>query len=418
MRRFKTLALASMFAGAVLFGFTPAEHVRAADHGDAPNVDNDAGADITDLFAFLDPNDNTQVIIIGDVHGFIVPGEAGNFASFDPTVQFRFDLQQTDGVKPDASVLVTFSERTGATNAQTATITLPGKGPVKKRQFTALTTPATLGATANTQTITTDPTSGVKFFAGEVDDPFFFDVPAFDRFIASVQAGTPDATVFSRGRDSFAGYNVLGIAFSFPIAMIRGAATNNTLGVQFVTSRRTQTPDLTHGGFHVSGLYRQVDRMGNPAVNTALIPFAKKSLYNASTPIDDSKGKFAADIVASLKALGTDQAHIDILAGVAVTKGDYLRLDLTQPNTGTQGGTNTAARFPNGRRLADDTIDILLTLIANGTPAPNNGVATGMPGLLGDGVDASDIPPQNQFPFLALPHQPLNTGVIDDDTRN
>ena len=49
--------------------------VRAADHGDAPNIDNDAGADIADVFAFLDPNDNTKVVIIGTVHGFIVPGD-------------------------------------------------------------------------------------------------------------------------------------------------------------------------------------------------------------------------------------------------------------------------------------------------------------------------------------------------------
>ena len=188
--------------------------------------------------------------------------------------------------------------------------------------------------------------------------------------------------------------------------------------MQFVTSRRTQTPNTKTGGFKSTGAFKQVDRMGNPAINTALIPFAKKSLYNASSPVDDAKGKFATDIEATLTSLGTDAAHIGILASVAVTKGDYLRLDLTQPNTGPNGGTNTEARYPNGRRLADDTIDIILTLVANGTPAPNNGVATGIPGLLGDNVDAADMPPQSQFPFLALPHQPQATGVIDDGTRN
>jgi hypothetical protein len=93
-------------------------------------------------------------------------------------------------------------------------------------------------------------------------------------------------------------------------------------------------------------------------------------------------------------------------------------LDLTQPNTGTAGGNNTAARYPNGRRLADDTIDIILTLIANGTPADNNGVATGLTGKLGDGVDAATVPPQDQFPFLALPQQPKSPGTLDDGTRN
>jgi hypothetical protein len=418
MRKFNNLAAGLILAGAAFFGFATGGTVRAADHGDGPSVDNDAGADLADVFAFLDPNDNTKVVLIGTVHGFIVPGEAGNFAAFDPTVQFRFDLEQTGDAKADASIIITFSPRTGATDPQTATITLPGKGNPKKRQFTAPTTPASLAATAKTQTITTDPASGVQFFAGEVDDPFFFDIPAFSRFVASVKAGAPDPTVFTRGRDSFAGYNVLAFALSLPIDLVRGASTNTVLGVQCVSSRRTQTSNTKTGGIRATGAFKQIDREGNPAVNVALVPFGMKDLYNVSTPLDDAKGKFADAIVATLKSFGTDDAHIAILAGVAVTKGDFLRLDLTQPNTGPMGGTNTAARFPNGRRLADDTIDILLTLIANGTPAPNNGVATGIPGLLGDSVDASDVPPQNQFPFVALPHQPLATGVVDDATRN
>ena len=90
---------------------------------------------------------------------------------------------------------------------------------------------------------------------------------------------------------------------------------------------------------------------------------------------------------------------------MAVTNGDFLRLDLTVPNSGAGGGDNAAAAFPNGRRLKDDTIDILLTIIANGTP-------------LGDNVNASDVPPQDTFPFLALPQQPRPPGVTDDNTRN
>jgi hypothetical protein len=216
-----------------------------------------------------------------------------------------------------------------------------------------------------------------------------------------VSAGTPDATVFSRGRDTFAGYNVMGIAMSLPIALIRGEETNNTVGALFTTNRRSQSVNTKLGGFKGTGKFRQVDRMGNPGVNVALIPFAKKSLYNASTPLDDSKNKFTNDIVATLQFLGTQEAGINALAGVAVTNGDFLRLDLTVAND----GTNAAAAFPNGRRLTDDVIDTLLTIIANGT-------------TLGDNVNASETPPQTQFPFLALPHQPLDAGVTDDTTRN
>jgi hypothetical protein len=219
-----------------------------------------------------------------------------------------------------------------------------------------------------------------------------------------VVAGNPDPSKLTRGRDTFAGYNVLGIAFSFPVDLIRGDADNNVLGVEFITSRRSQTPS-SKGGFGGKGDFRQVDRMGNPAVNVALIPFAKKSLYNASTPAQDAAGKFASDIIGTLQLLGTDDAHINALAGVAVVKGDFLRLNLSIPNTGPRGGTNPGAAFPNGRRLADDTIDIILTIVANGA-------------TLGDNVNASDIPPQSEFPFLALPQQPRDPGVTDDNTRN
>src|SRR5205823_10552186 len=65
---------------------------RAADHGDAPSLAQDQGADIGDAYFFLDPNDNTQVVIIGTFHGFITPGEAANFAVFDPAIRYRFEI--------------------------------------------------------------------------------------------------------------------------------------------------------------------------------------------------------------------------------------------------------------------------------------------------------------------------------------
>src|SRR5687768_1809469 len=135
MRILKLLAVAGLFAGTSLAS-VPA---RAADHGDAPNLASDSGADIGDVYFFRDPNDSTQVILIGTVHGFIVPGEAGNFGAFDHLIQYRFDLEQTGDAKPDASITVTFGERTAATAPQAATITLPGPGK-KKPTFTATST--------------------------------------------------------------------------------------------------------------------------------------------------------------------------------------------------------------------------------------------------------------------------------------
>src|SRR5258706_1732357 len=222
MRKFSSIAASVLLAGIAYFGLAAAP-VRAADHGDAPNIDNDAGADIADVFAFLDPNDNARVIIIGTVHGFIVPGEAGNFAAFDPLIQYRFDIEQTGDAKADSSITLKFSERTAATAPQTATITLAMKGQ-KKVTYTAPTTAATLAGTPNPQVLTRNRKNKVEFFAGEADDPFFFDIPAFGRFVASVAAGAPHPPVFFPRRASLAGFNVFGILFSFPVGpILRGA---------------------------------------------------------------------------------------------------------------------------------------------------------------------------------------------------
>lgn len=374
---------------------------RAADHGDAPNVAGDQAADLGDTYLFLDPNDNTKVVMIMTFRGFIVPGEAVNFVSFDSNIKYRFEIENTGDAKPDDFIDITFSPRTASNQPQTATITLPGK---HKPKFTAPTTVATQAGTAPAPTVTTDPATGVSFFAGEVDDPFFFDIPAFSRFLASVKAGAPDASVFSRGRDTFAGYNILAIALELPLDLVRGASSNNKIGVDAVSLRRTQSI-AKNGKIRATGAYKQIDRSGNPAVNVVLIPFARKNEYNGSTPVDDAKGKFATDIVNILKGLGTDQAHIDVLAGVAVTHGDYEHLDLTISNTGAGGGNNPEAAFPNGRRLQDDIIDTLLTIINNGS-------------TLGDNVNGNDVPFRDQFPFLAAPHQPQAPGVVDDLTRN
>jgi hypothetical protein len=115
-------------------------------------------------------------------------------------------------------------------------------------------------------------------------------------------------------------------------------------------------------------------------------------------------GRFAADIVATLKSLGTDDTNIGILAEVAVVHGDFLRLNLNTANTGLGGGNNSGAGFPNGRRLGDDVIDTLLFFIANQKPVPDN-------------VNANDVPLQNTFPFFGFAQQPRDAGV-DDNTRN
>src|SRR5918912_3637900 len=181
--RSKMLALAAL-ALTLVFAvmLTPPPQIDAADHGDAPLVAQDQACDIADFFLFLDPNDNSRVVIAATVHGFIVPNEAVNFGIFDPNVRYRFEIETTGDARPDGFVDIRFTNRNqSSTQVQVATVTLPNG-----RTFTANATPPNLNDTAPTPNITTDSVSGVTFFAGLVDDPFNFDITGFNRFVAAV----------------------------------------------------------------------------------------------------------------------------------------------------------------------------------------------------------------------------------------
>ncbi len=391
----------SAIAACVGFVGLPASS-PAADHGDAPNVAGDQNGDLGDTFVFLDPNDNTRLIISVTFRGFIVPGEAVNFTIFDPATIYRFEIENTGDARADQTIDVSFSPKgTTAAEPQTATVLLSGR---PRRSFTAPTTVANLSPTPNAFTITADPATGISFFAGEVDDPFTFDIPGFARFAASARAGAPNPALLQRGRDTFAGYNILTIALSVPLDLVRGASTNNVVGVNTIALRRTQRIGKD-GVIKVGGRGKQIDRSSTPGVNAVLIPFGRKNEHNVATPRDDAAGLFANDLIATLTALGANQASIDALAGIVVTNGDYVRANVTTPNTGPGGGNNPEAAFPNGRRLGDDVIDTILTIIANGAP-------------LGDNAGPPDVPLRDTFPFYGLPHQPRDPGVIDDNTRN
>jgi len=101
--------------------------IFAADHAEAPLVESDQAADIADVYAFLDPNDNSKVILAFDVHGFIVPGENGNLGGFDHDVRYRFNIENTGDAKPDKYINVSFSAQTSRSQPQTATVTIPAK---------------------------------------------------------------------------------------------------------------------------------------------------------------------------------------------------------------------------------------------------------------------------------------------------
>ncbi len=387
--------IGSMLALSAAFAVPTA--VRAADHGDGTSASIDRACDIGDLYFFRDPADAAKVVIIGTVQGFIVPSEAGNFGVFDSNVRFRYKIENNGNAQFDKSIDVTFSPRaTAAAGPQTqiATIAITGINEV----LTAPVTNPTLADTANPQVVTRLSNTEIDFFAGIVDDPFFFDIVGFNRFVAKAVAGDPTAGAeLNRGRDSFAGYNTMAIALRVPIARLRAeGSTSTTLGASFTTSRRSRETPTSVGTTLATGEFRQVDRAGVPAVNVALVPFNQKNPYNAAFTEQDKNGLFADGIVGTLNALGASEQAINTLASVAVTNGDILRLNTAQPNG-----------FPNGRRLQDDVVDIILGIIVSGTLSDNANRNDINGGVFG-----------TAFPYILPPQQPRANGVVDDRTRN
>ena len=77
---------------ALTFVLTPAPHIDAADHRDGPILSGiPPTLDIADLYLFLDPSDNSRVVISLTTAGFIVPGENRSSGIFDSNARYRFD---------------------------------------------------------------------------------------------------------------------------------------------------------------------------------------------------------------------------------------------------------------------------------------------------------------------------------------
>jgi hypothetical protein len=378
-----------------LAGLSPS---MAADHGDGPLASVTRSADLGDVYLFLDPNNNNRVVAIATVAGFTPPGEAVNFSVFDHRLEFEFQFETTFDARPDQLIRVRFSrKRESGANPQTATITLPDG-----ETFQAPTTSSSLAADPPEPTITTGP-EGIRFFAGSADDPFFFDIPGFNRFVASALGGTPDTTQLERGRDTFAGYNILTIALSIPVSFF-GPLTDDTLGLNVVARDRTATDPSR----------RQIDQAGNPGVNVVFVPFDLKDVQNRSSTVRNTRNRIPAAIVGTLEALGTEQPGIDALTDLVVTNGDFLRVDTTIANTGPGGGDNEGAGFPNGRRLGDDVIDFTLGVVTNNAVTSDNA------------EDDTGDRRRDEFPFLAPPIQPFppddppgpTESSVDDLTQN
>ena len=422
MRRFALVFLVA--AGATLLalfaGRLAPTSSNASSHREAPLISEDPAADNTDLYAFRSPDKpNTFTIVANWIPGED-PAAGPNYYTFSPTAKYLIYIDRNGDGKPDLTFNFQFKTPTGpyflGNTQQTWVAKLndkvfaTGKTPIDNigPRFNKF-----VGVTNYEQSAeaTIVHKNGVSIFAGQRDDPFFADVGAIFDLVAIRKAGTTGN--MGGGKDFLSGYNVHTIALQVPIGLVD--TPSHTIGVWASTDRQNVTVDGK-----VRPGWTQVSRLGEPLINEVVIPTGLKDLWNRTTPNDDAQFKkyyespILAAVLNKLYKLGVPETGRDDLVAVlgtgipkvtytGPTFADELRINLAVPVTppakanrmGVLGGDN--AGFPNGRRLADDVVDIEEQAVA--------GFLMGKKVPLGDGVNANDVPNLDHFPYVAPPHQ-------------
>jgi hypothetical protein len=473
MKRAKVpLAMAVLLgASAALAAFTGAgpQGASASSHREAPVISDDPAADNTDVYAFVSPNRPDSVTIVANYIPLEEPAGGPNFAKFADSVLYAVHVDNTGDGKEEVTYEFrfktqvlngnTFLYNTGPITSltdpdwnvrQTYTVTrVDGHGKSEVLGENIPTPPVNIGPRSTpdydslANAAVTDLPGGIKVFAGQRDDPFFVDLGSvFD--LAGLRPFNPFHVIplaMQPGIDGVAGFNTHSIVLQVPTAQLAEFA-RPTIGIYASASRQKVTILEKDGTRNSEGAWIQVSRLAEPLINEAVIPLAKKDLWNGSEPEDDAQfaGFYTEPEVTKLEnalypvldnapETGRGDLVAVLLTGVPTlnftgdTKSDLIRLNTSIPPSGPVGTGNRLgllggdfAGFPNGRRLEDDVTDIELRAFAcgygpivgpiiegfgfcdgNANRTPNN--------ALGDGVDKNEKPFMTTFPYVASPHQ-------------
>jgi Domain of unknown function (DUF4331) len=437
------IALATSF-----IAFAP-EEGSASSHREAPLVSADPQVDVTDLYAFVSPDAASTVTLVSNWIPFEEPAGGPNFFALAEGVRYDINVSNDGDALPEITYRWkfknhyrnpnTFLHNTGPVTSlddpdlnfyQTYDLQkkVPGKT-AKTLVNDAVVAPNNVGAASmpdfmslSDAAITTF--GGSKTWTGQIDDPFFLDLRVFDLLYGGD---------FSEiGDDTLAGFNTHSMVLQVPkseLAKGGDATTNPVIGIWTTASRRSTRIQNADGSQSYKGEWVQVSRLGMPLVNEVVVPVGLKDYFNGSKPKDDSQFLGAVqdpelprliEAIYGLPAPDSDPAAAGIqradlisvfLTGIEglnqpanVQASEMLRLNMSIPSCEASCPTHSdlgviagdTAGFPNGRRLADDVIDIALQVV--------EGELIGSPNDLGDGVDANDVSFRATFPYVALPH--------------
>lgn len=399
--------------------------------------DHDAEEDMSFQFRFRTdyrlPGVYTAVAGIGDA-GVNAPGT--DTLVVPPQIR-SFDNPGLNQIQDYTVTMVQGPGRSGSMDLMNSTgdpmYALPGNAGPRTMDYAALFDQAVY-----------ETTNGIKVFAGTVDDPFWIDLgAAFDTAnfrtlgsgIPGVLTADEDGASENFASDTVSGYAVNAIAIEVPIEMLTSTGAiepatspNATIGVWATTSRARER--VFPWGVS-RGPFRQVQRMGNPLINELIIGIGSKDRFSMSHPKDDSgfahyfldppivkivEALYGGALTvpaaprADLLPLVTYAPPIAAQGTPAGPVADMLRLNTGVPPTPLDNVSRLgliagdAAGFPNGRRLMDDVVDIVLRVGVGGvltTDANGNSLNDFPNNSLGDGVNVNDAPYRTAFPYLA-----------------
>ncbi|TDD77961.1 DUF4331 domain-containing protein [Actinomadura rubrisoli] len=399
----------------------------ASSHREAPLISGQPEYDNTDVYAFVSPDKPDTTTLVANFWPFEEPAGGPNFYKFAKDARYEINVDNDGDSLPEFTYRFTFKDsyrnqntflyNTGPVRSlddpnlnfrQTYDLTLLQRKDGKVVNVRTLAAgvpvaPSNVGKASmpDYRTLRTQATkslpNGAQVFAGQADDPFFLNLNVFN--------GLYGGKLPQVGNDTLRGYNVQSVALQIPTKALVTPG-QPIVGVYSAVQRQNS-----------AGNWVQVSRLGMPLVNEVVNPIKDKDRFNASVPWNDAQ--FAPNVtnpelprliqgVFNVPAPATPRNDLVqvFLTGVPklnqppnVRPAELMRLNTSIPPTpqpkrlGVLDGDN--AGYPNGRRLADDTLDISLQVV--------EGELLGAKNDLGDKVDANEVPFEKAFPYLALP---------------